>query len=227
MCGRFTLATPAEELVEAFDIGELTFEYFARYNVAPGQDVLVVAEDRKGRRAGHLTWGLVPAWSDGTRPPLVNARAETVGTKPSFREAFDRRRCVVPADGFYEWARSDSGAGRGGTSPYWFHPTRERTVALAGIWETWRAPGASPVHSVALLTTEANRDVSDVHHRMPVVVDREDRARWLSPSLRGSDVETLLRAAPEGTFARHPVSTRVNRVGEDDAGLIVEVPEAP
>ncbi|MEM7417183.1 MAG: SOS response-associated peptidase [Gemmatimonadota bacterium] len=225
MCGRFTLAAPADELVEAFDIGDLTFEYFARYNVAPGQEILVVAEDRKGRRAGRLTWGLVPGWSDGTGRPFVNARAETIDSKPSFREAFDRRRCLVPADGFYEWRRPEDGKGGAAKVPYWFHPTSGGTVAFAGIWERWRRPGASPLHTVALLTSEANADVSEVHHRMPVVISRDDHARWLSPTVPGRDVGDVLGPAPAGTFERHAVDSRVNRVGEDDVGLIAPLAE--
>ena len=217
MCGRYALAAPADELIEAFDIGALTFDYFARFNIAPGQDVLVVAEDRNGRRAGLLNWGLVPSWSDGSHRPMINARAESVSTKPSFREAFDRRRCLVPASGFYEWQKPEGG---GPKRPHWFSPSGRGVVSFGAIWETWRRPGLSPKHTLAILTTDANEDVTGIHHRMPVVVTPERRERWLARDVRGADVEAMLRPAPAGTFERWEVSPRVNRVGEDDAGLI-------
>lgn len=111
MCGRYTLATPADEIVETFDVGPLTFDYFARFNIAPGQSAPVVAQDGRGRRAGLLTWGLIPGWRDEPGKGLFNARSESVHEKPSFREAFERRRCLVPADGFYEWSTGSVGGG--------------------------------------------------------------------------------------------------------------------
>jgi putative SOS response-associated peptidase YedK len=211
MCGRYTLAPGADELVEAFDVPGLTFDYFARYNIAPGQAAPVVAEDAHGRRIGLLAWGLVPAWMEDSGPGFINARAESVASKASFREAFARRRCLVPADGFYEWARK---------VPYWLHPTRGGVISFAGIWETWRRPGAEPRHAFAILTTEANSDLRPIHDRMPVVVEEADRDLWLDRSSGVERVGALLRPAPDGTFVSRAVSARVNRAGEDDAELI-------
>jgi len=211
MCGRYTLAPDADDLVEAFDVPGLTFDYFARYNIAPGQAAPVVAEDAHGRRIGLLDWGLVPAWRDDSGPRFINARTESVRSKASFREAFARRRCLVPADGFYEWAHR---------VPYWLHPAEGGVISFAGIWETWRRAGAAPRHAFAILTTEANSDVRSIHDRMPVVIGEDDRDVWLDRSSGVERVGALLRPAPDGTFVSRVVSTRVNRAGEDDSGLI-------
>ena len=226
MCGRYTLATPAEELVEAFDLPGLTFDYFARFNIGPGQAAPIVAEDAAGRRIGLLDWGLVPAWMNDPGRGFINARAESVASKASFREAFRRRRCLVPADGFYEWQAQSEGeteaeqSGKRTKRPFWLHPSCGGVVSFAGIWETWSQPGAAPRHTFAVLTTEANSDVRAIHDRMPVVVEEGDRGVWLDRSSEVEKVSALMRPAPDGTFASHRVSTRVNSVIEDDAGLI-------
>ena len=206
MCGRYSLAAPPEELVEAFDVPDLTFDYRPRYNVAPGQDCPVVAEDRKGRRMGLMRWGLEPAWMDRTGSGFVNARAETVATKPSFRDSFERRRCLVPADGFYEWAKD----GRTKT-PHWFHPPGGGLVSFAGIWDG---------RTFAILTTDANGDVRDVHDRMPVVVAPEARAAWLDRASGPGSLARLLRPPPDGAFDHHPVSPRVNRTENEGPELV-------
>lgn len=215
MCGRYTLATPGEDLVEAFDVGALTFDWFARYNIAPGQQAPVVAEDRHGRRMGLLTWGLVPGWMDEPRSGIVNARAESVATKPSFREAFARRRCLVPADGFYEWKREGDAK-----VPWWFHAPRGGVVAFAGLWESWSRPGAEPRHTFTIITTDASADVAHVHDRMPVVVAGPDRDAWLDRASSPDRLAEILHPPPEGTLAGHPVSKRVNRTSEDDPSLV-------
>jgi putative SOS response-associated peptidase YedK len=215
MCGRYALVSGAEELVEAFDVPLPGFELVARYNIAPGQDVPVVAEDRRGRRMGRLRWGLVPGWKDQPGSGLVNARSETVRTTPSFRDAFSRRRCLVPADGFYEWRREGDLK-----VPHWFRPRDGSVVSFAGIWERWSRPDAEPRHTFAILTTDANEDVAPFHDRMPVVVAPEHRALWLSRASDSDDLAGILRPAPRGTFGSHEVSTRVNRADEDDPGLI-------
>jgi putative SOS response-associated peptidase YedK len=215
MCGRYALVSGAEELVEAFDVALPAFELVARYNIAPGQDVPVVAEDRRGRRMGRLRWGFVPSWKDEPGSGLVNARSETVRTAPSFRDAFSHRRCLVPADGFYEWRREGDRK-----VPHWFHPRDGRVVSFAGIWERWSRPDAEPRHTFAILTTDANEDVAPIHDRMPVVVAPEHRAQWLSRASDSGDLAGILRPATPGTFESHEVSTRVNRADEDDPGLI-------
>lgn len=218
MCGRYTLACEPKELVEEFDLPGLTFEYFARHNVAPGQAAPVVAEDRNGRRIGLLTWGLLPRWMSEPRPGFINARSETVSERSAFRDAFQRRRCLVPADGFYEWRRDG-----GRKTPFWLHAPEHGVVSFAGVWESWDQPGHDPRHTFVILTTDANEDVRPIHPRMPVVIQRADRDLWLDHAGDPALAERLLRSAPEGTFRSHAVSTRVNRPAEDDPGLIEPV----
>ena len=215
MCGRYTLAATADELVEAFDVPPPTFDLVPRYNIAPSQDVPVVAEDRHGRRVGLLTWGLVPGWIEEPGSGIINARSESVADKPSFREAFERRRCLVPADGFYEWKKEG-----GGKVPYWIHPRAGGLMAFAGVWERWSRPGAESRHTFAILTTDASEDVAPIHDRMPVVVATADRDRWLDGSADPRMLLDILRAPPAGSLVSHAVATRVNRPAEDDAELI-------
>lgn len=213
MCGRYTLTRSEDELVETFDVPGLTFAYEPRYNIAPGQVAPVLAQDRKGRRIGPLLWGLVPAWSPAPAKGHINARAETVAEAPSFRDAFARRRCLVPADGFFEW-RKDPGA----RAPFWFHRPDRALFTMAAIWESWSPPGEDGRHAFAVLTTEASADVRDVHHRMPVVIDAEDRDAWLA---RDTSVgEALALMASPGAWARHQVDGRVGSPANDDPGLI-------
>ena len=223
MCGRYTLAVPEDALLEAFDVPDLTFDYAPRYNVAPGGPAPVVAEDGDGRRIGLLEWGFLPSWKDEPTNPFVNARAESVASKRSFAEAFRRRRCLVPADGFYEWRSED-----GRKVPYWFHPSDGGVISFAGIWETWRPPGSGDGadearHTFAILTTDANADVSPVHHRMPVVIPASGRDHWLDRAASVDALEDLLSAPPDGAFEARRVSARVNRADADDARLIEPV----
>ncbi len=206
MCGRYTVTADTAELVETFDVPELPFEHHARYNVAPGQEAPIVARDRRGRRMGLMRWGFESA---GGRGGWINARAESVSRRPAFRKAFRRRRCLVPADGFYEWRREGDAK-----TPYWFHSPARGLFSLAGLWEGRR---------FVILTTDANDDVRPVHDRMPVVVVPADRAAWLDG---GTPMETLRRmlgpAAP-GTFESWVVSERVNRPDPDDPSLVEPV----
>jgi putative SOS response-associated peptidase YedK len=215
MCGRYTLAAGSEELVEAFDVPPLSFAWLPRYNIAPGQAVPVVAADRRGRRVGLLTWGLVPGWVDEPGTGLVNARSESVMEKPSFREAFERRRCLVPADGFYEWRREGSER-----IPHWFFPRDGALLSFAGVWERWSRPGLEPRHAFAILTTGASEDVAPVHDRMPVIIHSDDRVRWLDRSAPARNLTPLLRPASTGSLECRVVSARVNRVAEDEPSLL-------
>jgi putative SOS response-associated peptidase YedK len=201
--------------VEVFDVPELTFELEPRYNIAPGQDALIVGQDRKGRRAGMLRWGFVPAGSAVSGRGFVNARAERVAQAPSFREAYARRRCLVPADGFYEWSKEDEGK-----VPHWFHPRGGGLLAMAGIWEGWEPRGAVPRFTFAVLTTAAGDDVRDVHPRMPVILAPDDWGRWLDPSTDPGELRRLLAPAPAGSLQHHAVSRRVNAPEHDDPSLV-------
>lgn len=218
MCGRYTLAAGTPELVEAFDVPVPDFDWPPRYNVAPGQDAPVLAEDRHGRRIGLLTWGLVPGWMDDPGKPLINARSESGLERPSFREAFERRRCLVPADGFYEWKREGEHS-----LPFWIHPAAGGILTFAGIRERWVRPGREARHTFAILTMPASGDVSRIHDRMPVVIDPNDRNAWLSRETDGATARDLLRRSPSPSYECRRVSTRVNRPREDDPGLLEPV----
>jgi putative SOS response-associated peptidase YedK len=218
MCGRYTLAVPSDELVEVFDVPEPTFALAPRFNVAPGQDAPVVGEDRRGRRMGLLRWGFVPARAAGAARAFVNARGESVARTPSFREAFAHRRCLVPADGFYEW-REDGGR----KVPYWFHPVDGRVLSFAGIWEHWERHGEEPRDGFAILTIAANDDVRPVHERMPLIVAPADRAAWLARDTEPAVLGQILARPAPGSLAARRVSTRVNSARDDDADLLREV----
>ncbi len=209
MCGRYTLTAGGDELVETFHVPELSFELRPRYNVAPGQDCPLVAVDRKGRRMGLMSWGFEPADRAPDRGGWINARSESVMRRAAFREAFRRRRCLVPADGFYEWRRE-----AGMKTPYWFHAPDRGLFSFAGIWEG---------RTFAILTTEANEDVGAVHDRMPVLVAPDDRDAWLDREATVERLRRIMAPAPAGTLASHPVSRRVNRPDDDDPSLVEPV----
>lgn len=225
MCGRFgQKATPAE-LAAAFEAEWRCPEpRLPRFNIAPTQAVPVLLQDGGRRVLDMLRWGLIPSWA---RDPaignkMINARAETVAEKPAFRSALARRRCVVPASGFFEWKKEGKGK-----VPHWIHRADGGPLALAGLWETWRPEGAEPVHTFTILTTSASGDVAGLHDRMPVILDGDARQDWLSPDTPAADLVDLLRPAPEGTLRAYAVSTAVNRPSYDAPDLIVPVVAEP
>lgn len=219
MCGRYSLTTPADHLAEVFDVPPVTFDYRPRYNIAPTQDVPVVASDRHGKRLGLLRWGFVPAWAYdptiGSR--MINARAETLLDKPSFREAAESRRCLVPADGFYEWAKEG-----GRKIPHWIHSPDREPLGFAGLWERWYSDGSEPVYSMAIITVDANEGIRHLHHRMPAIVPRANRKAWLDTQTSVSDALSLLKPY-EGALVAYPVSTLVNSPANDEPGCIDRV----
>ena len=231
MCGRYSLTTPVDGLRALFGFQEVP-NLPPRYNIAPSQAVLAVARGdglsdqgaAAGRpRARFFRWGLVPSWADDPAigNKLINARAETARQKPSFRNAFRRRRCLLPADGFYEW-HTESGV----KQPYLIRFTDGEPFAFAGLWERWQAPDGSEVESCSILTTEAAPALAGLHHRMPVIVEAADFATWLGGWAEGAngageeDAAHLLRPYDgTRTLAFHPVDRRVNDVRNDDADL--------
>lgn len=215
MCGRYTLASSPGELVETFDVPDLDFELVARYNIAPGQTAPVVGEDRRGRRIGLLRWGFLPSDAREAGGGWVNARAESASRRRTFREAFAHRRCLVPADGFYEWMEEG-----GGKIPHWFHPRVGGLLSFAAIWEHWERPGLEPRDGFAILTVDANADVRPVHERMPAIVAPADRDAWLDRSTPTDVLGPLLAPAPDGSLDVRVVSKRVNAAREDDPGLL-------
>jgi putative SOS response-associated peptidase YedK len=217
MCGRYSLHANPEVIALCFRLGLLP-EFKSRYNITPGTKILIVRHDKEqGRVADLYRWGLIPGWAKdpaiGNR--LANARGETVADKPSFRNAFRRWRCLVPASGFYEWKAL---AGR--KQPYYIHPQGAELFAFAGITERWEGPDG-PVHTCALITTEANELMRGIHDRMPVILKPEDHAAWLDPNNQATAaLKELLRPYPAQAMAAHPVSARVNAPKHDDAALI-------
>ena len=192
-----------------------------RYNIAPTQTLPIVAN--RSRRVIELArWGLVPAWADdlsvGAR--LINARGESLSQKPAFRDAFSRRRCLVPADGFYEWHRSGKRK-----QPYFIHLTPRRAFALAGLWERWRAPDQTWVISFAIVTCPANPLIAPLHDRMPVVVASEDFERWLTREpLEPAALEDIVAPADPTGWMTEPVGQAVNRVDNDGPECLSAVP---
>jgi putative SOS response-associated peptidase YedK len=213
-----------DELVEVFDAPPLHGVDLGlpRYNVAPTQDAPIVAVGRNGRRIAGFRWGLVPFWADdpsiGNR--MINARSESVATKPAFRRAFERRRCLVPADGFYEWQRPETG--RGPKRPFWIHRPDERPFALAGLWERWGAE-EDPLLSFTVLTTRANDWMRPIHDRMPVLLPRETWERWLDRDSDTSELADVLALPSEDALVAREVGTLVNSPSNDGPGCIEAV----
>ncbi len=213
MCGRYTLTTPVEKLAEEFGISEPAPDLPPRYNVAPTQSVATVVEVGEGRRLELMRWGLIPSWADdpeiGNR--MINARSETAAEKPSFRAAFKKRRCLIPADGFYEWQKLG-----GGKQPHHIRVKGGGPFAFAGLWEVWRPEDGPEVRSCTILTTEANDLLAPVHGRMPVILPPENYDLWLDPGVEERDpLSDLLRPYPPEDMEAYPVSRFVNNPSHD------------
>lgn len=211
MCGRYSLATPLDDLIEVFDVPSIDFVYRPRYNVAPTQQAPIVASDERGTRMGMFRWGLVPFWAKdvGIGSRMINARSETLLEKPAFRQAIHARRCLVPADGFYEW-----GTGADGKVPYWIHSPGGVPIAFAGLWERWDGGEGDPLFTFTIVTTEASRAIARIHGRMPVILEGEARARWLDRDLPGEEAVELLFPY-EGELMAYEVSKIVNSPAND------------
>ncbi len=219
MCGRFTLTVDPDVVQMQFDLEPFTMEAGPRYNIAPTQPVLALTNEGS-RRPQMLRWGLIPPWvkdaAIGSR--LINARAETLTEKPAFRGAVRRRRCVIFADGFYEWRKEHSGA----RTPLYIHLHDGRPFAIAGLWEAWRpAEGEDWLRTCTLITTAANAFIASIHDRMPVMLERGDMEAWLTPG--EADLAALLpvlRPYAGGDLAAYPVSRAVNNPRFDSPDLI-------
>jgi putative SOS response-associated peptidase YedK len=223
MCGRFTLTDPGPARIRARfgldESGALSEEEQPRYNIAPTDPVLAIRRDRRGgRELGRLRWGLLPGrWAErrsGT--PLINARAETLERQPAFAESYRERRCLIPADGFYEWRNDESGK-----TPFWISLADGELFAFAGIWAALPGrDGAADLHSCAIVTCEPNGLIRPLHDRMPVVLPRDAEARWLEPDAGGEELASLLVPAPEDLLVLREVVDAVNDVREDGPHLL-------
>jgi putative SOS response-associated peptidase YedK len=222
MCGRYAVSLPHQMMGELFRVTSLP-PVVPRYNVAPTQPILAIWEDH-GERAGHLArWGFVPHWVKDPRefPLLVNARAEGIATKPAFRDALRRQRCIVPASGYYEW-RTD---GPRAKQPFYITMADDIPMALAGLWSSWAGPNGEEVDTVATITVDANAQLSVIHDRMPAILVGDEIEAWLDTAHLGSEAAQLAHQLPDGVLKFHPVSKRVNSARDDDEGLIEPIVE--
>ncbi len=233
MCGRYTLKVEPETLAAQMELDDVP-ALDPRYNIAPTQRAPVVrlSLEREARELELMRWGLVPFWAKdpGIGNRMINARSETVASKPAFRAAFKRRRCIVPADGFYEWRKTPDGK-----QPYRIMVDDGAPFAMAGLWESWRpkdtdkdkdkdkdaAGDVESLHTFTILTTAPNDKIARLHDRMPVILAAEEIDRWLDPGVEGGEALTsLMDAFPAARMSAYPVSTHVNRPGNDDPSCI-------
>jgi len=230
MCGRFALHTARERLATCFHVALSDLPELApRYNIAPSQPVLALRERQGTRVAELLRWGLVPHWAERPEglPSMINARIETLTERPAFRQAVRTRRCLIPADGFYEWQAKGSGS-RAARTPYYVGLASGEPYAMAALWETWRAPGepdAAPLRTCSIVTVPAPREIAGIHLRMPLILPTELEALWLAAD---ADVDALLaRIEPVAGAAlrAHPVGFDVNAAQNEGPGLILPVPD--
>lgn len=223
MCGRYTSRTPASDLAAYFGVDEVVApELGARFNVAPTDETYAVAESSEGRRLGTFRWGLVPFWAKDMKvgAKMINARAEGLADKPAFRRPFERRRCIIPADGFYEWEYT----GGKRKQPWYITRVDGKPLAFAGLWESWRPNKGSDegkVRSCVIITGEPNDAVARLHDRMPVQLPPEVWDVWLDPANDDVDLlQSLLVPCASELLELHPVSTAVNTVTNDGPELI-------
>lgn len=224
MCGRYRLAEPLK--FATFSDIRLGGRFLPRFNIAPTQRIAAVL-DEKPDEIAEVRWGLIPSWATDARiaSSLINARAETVATKPAFRAAYRQRRCLVPADGFYEWQKG--GAGKG---PHHIYMRDGSPFAFAGLWESWRDPlnpNAEPVLTCTIITTTPNTLTATIHNRMPAILPREQYAVWLANDTPADVPAALLAPYPADEMCAHPISSRVNSPRYDDPTLIEPATPVP
>jgi putative SOS response-associated peptidase YedK len=226
MCGRFVQYSPVETVQQIFNIGTVSFEVIPNYNVAPTQKILTIIKHDNENKLEKLHWGLVPFWakdiSIGSR--MINARAETVSQKPSFRNAFRKRRCLIPADGFYEWKGE-----KGHKQPYYVSIPSGEPFAFAGLWETWtdkESDEESVYKSCTIITTAAGESVREIHHRMPAILDPEFHVKWLNTDIQDPiKIQVIIDYDLIHNMKYYPVSKLVNSVKNNDPNCIKPVDE--
>ena len=222
MCGRFTLTEEADAIAGAFaaDIGPIRAIHQPRFNIAPTDEAPVVIAVPGGKRAGPMRWGLLPHWAKDPRSGarMINARSETVATRSAFRESFVARRCLVPADGFYEWESRPSGK-----QPWWIHRPDASLFGMAGIWSLWTPPDGARTATFAILTRAAPTSIRWLHDRVPVILQEPAWDDWLARGTTASVLKAILKGAEPPEMHFHPVSPAVNRAGHDGPGCIEKV----
>ena len=218
MCGRYTLTVSIEELMVRYMSDTSIPFHRPKYNIAPSQNVVAVIHDGKRNRLGELKWGFIPPWADSPKIgfSMINARAETAAGKPAFRLALRRKRCLIPADGFYEWKAAASGK-----LPMRIRLKSRALFSMAGLYETWQSPEGEKISSCTILTTEPNSLMAPIHDRMPVILRPEDEALWLDRSVQEpSAIQRLLVPYSASELEAYPVSAQVGSVRNDEPGLI-------
>jgi putative SOS response-associated peptidase YedK len=216
MCGRYRLSRRKQIIEEHFDSASGEEVWIPRYNVAPTQPVPVIRQNPKEpvRKLSLMRWGLIPSWANDSSAVarMINTRAETAAAKPAFRDALKSRRCLIPADAFYEWMRTGKTK-----QPYCFEVNQGELFAFAGLWDRWKNPGGDWIKSCSILTTTPNAVTSGVHDRMPVILDPENYEVWLDPGMQNVIAASeLLKPYDARLMRRYPVSTRINSVVNDD-----------
>lgn len=223
MCGRYTITITMEELMMRYfaELPAVPF-HLPRYNVAPTQQVPTVVNDGQRNRLGLLKWGLIPPWAEDEKigARMINARAETLEERPAFRDAYRRKRCLIPADGFYEWKKGPGG----GKRPYRIVLRSGGLFSMAALYETWTAPDGSKVSSFAIVTTQPNRLMADIHDRMPVILQPEDEALWLDRQVQDpARLRDLLVPYPAEEMEAYEVDKRVGSPANDDPACLERV----
>lgn len=224
MCGRFTLGVTMEELMLHYMLNDVPnyIDYRPRYNIAPTQQVFAIIHDGTKRRAGTLRWGLIPYWAKEIRigSNMINARSETLLDKPAFRVPFLRKRCLIPADGFYEWQKH----GNGQKTPFRITLKDRKLFSFAGLYDTWMSPEGEKISSCTIVTTQPNALMSPIHNRMPVILSAEQEQLWLDRTIqRPEDILPLLTPYPENQMHAYPVTMEVGKVANDSIELISPV----
>lgn len=215
MCGRFSLYN-LPELINEYQL-DFSDEIKPHYNIAPSQAILAIINDG-GYHARQLRWGLIPFWSKAVFAGLINARAETVDQKPSFRQSFAKRRCLIPADGFYEWKKQEKGK-----QPYRITLKDRQVFAFAGLWETWTSPSGDTINSAAIITTEPNAAIRPIHNRMPVVLPKTAESVWLDGDADHQTLKSLLKPYRSEQMELYPISNRVNSARNDSPSVLEPV----
>ena len=227
MCGRYRLSRRKQVVEEYFDAISMAEDWTPRYNIAPTQPVPVVRQNPREpvRELSLLRWGLIPSWAkdSSVSAKMINARSETASEKPAFRDALKFRRCLIPADGFYEWQRTGKAK-----QPYCFEVNEGELFAFGGIWDRWKDPSGNAVETCSILTTVPNAVTSPIHDRMPVILDPESYDLWLDPGMRNAaELSEMLRPYDARLMRCYPVSTRINHTTNDDeeCSVPMELPQ--
>ena len=220
MCGRFSRHHKPDEIAERFDVELIDFDFDPRYNIAPSQISPVIAFQSE-RKMMAAKWGLVPFWAKDPAigNKLINARAETLAEKPSFKNALAKRRCLIPADGFYEWQKKSKGP----SQPYFVRLNGGGLFAFAGLWELWKNPEGGMLQTFTIITTEPNELIKTFHHRMAVILKPEDEGAWIDPENSVNDVLPLLKPYPAEGMEAYMVSRAINSPSTDNEALIERI----